>query len=74
MNAIEIAGVPLVSIGDFEGGSGDEVLTSRAETSYRKLVLRGNKVRGVLCLGDIRQAGVIGSQCFARRKSTMLPA
>ena len=62
MNAIEIAGVPLVSIGDFEGETGDEVLTSGAGTSYRKLVLRGSRVRGVLCLGDIRQAGVIGSQ------------
>jgi NAD(P)H-nitrite reductase large subunit len=62
MNAIEIAGVPLVSIGDFEGEAGDEVLTSGTGASYRKVVLRGSKVRGVLCLGDIRQAGVIGSQ------------
>jgi NAD(P)H-nitrite reductase large subunit len=62
MNAIEIAGVPLVSIGDFEGEAGDEVLTSGTGVSYRKVVLRGSKVRGVLCLGDIRQAGVIGSQ------------
>jgi NAD(P)H-nitrite reductase large subunit len=62
MNAIEIAGIPLVSIGDFEGEAGDEVLTSGVGASYRKLVLRGNRLRGVLCLGDIRQAGVIGSQ------------
>ena len=62
MNAVEIAGIPLVSIGDFEGQPGDEVLTSGSGSSYRRIVLRGNTVRGVLCLGDIRQAGVIGSQ------------
>jgi len=61
MNAIEIAGVPLVSIGDIEGEPGDELLTSGVGPRYRKLVLRGNKVRGVLFLGDIRQSGVIGS-------------
>jgi NAD(P)H-nitrite reductase large subunit len=70
MNAIEIGGVPLVSIGDFEGEAGDEVLTSGVGTSYRKLVLRGNKVRGVLCLGDIRQAGVIGSQVLHQTEVT----
>ena len=70
MNAIEIAGIPLVSIGDLEGETGDEVLTSGVGTSYRKLVLRGNKVRGVLCLGDIRQAGVIGSQVLHQTEVT----
>jgi len=62
MNAVEIAGIPLISIGDIEGQPGDEVLTSGAASSYRKIVLRGKTVRGVLCLGDIRQAGVLGSQ------------
>ena len=62
MNAVEIAGVPLISIGDFEGQPGDEIVTSGSGSSYRRLVLRGNAVRGVVCIGDIRQAGVIGSQ------------
>jgi NAD(P)H-nitrite reductase large subunit len=62
MNAVEIAGVPLVSMGDIEGAPGDEVLTTQAGNSYRRLVLRDRTIRGVLCLGDIRQAGVIGAQ------------
>ncbi len=66
MNAIEIAGIPLVSVGDFEGEPGDEVFASSTETSYRKLVLRGGRLRGVLCLGDIRQAGVIASQVLTQ--------
>lgn len=65
-NAIEIAGIPLVSVGDFAGEPGDEVLVSSTQTSYRKLVLRDGRLRGVLCLGDIRQAGVIASQVFSQ--------
>ena len=68
MNAIEIAGVPLVSIGDIEGEAGDEILSSGPGTGYRKLVLRGSRVRGVICLGDIRQAGVIGSQVLRQNE------
>lgn len=60
MNSVEVAGVPLVSVGDIEGQAGDEVFVSRKGGSYKKIVLRGKVVRGVLCLGDIRQAGVIG--------------
>ena len=60
MNAVEIAGMPLVSIGDIEGRTGDDVLAARRNGSYRKVVIRDGKIRGVLFLGDIRQAGVIG--------------
>ena len=61
MNAVEIGGMPLVSIGDIEGRTGDEVLAARRNGTYRKVVIRDGKIRGVLFLGDIRQAGVIGS-------------
>jgi NAD(P)H-nitrite reductase large subunit len=61
MNAVEIAGIPLISIGDIEGTSGDETVTTQAAGFYRKLVLRDRRIRGVLCLGDIRHAGVIGA-------------
>ncbi len=61
MNAVEIGGMPLVSIGDIEGRTGDEVLVERRNGAYRKVVIRDGKIRGVLFLGEIRQAGVIGS-------------
>ena len=61
MNAVEIGGMPLVSIGDIEGQTGDEVLAERRNGAYRKVVIRDGKIRGVLFLGEIRQAGVIGS-------------
>ena len=60
MNAVEIAGMPMVSIGDIEGRAGDDVLAARKGNAYRKVVIRDGKIRGVLFLGDIRQAGVIG--------------
>jgi nitrite reductase (NADH) large subunit len=66
MNAVEIGGMPLISIGDIEGRPGDDVLVAQQGVVYRKVVVRNNKVRGVLCLGDIRQAGVIG-RLIARR-------
>ena len=60
MNAVEIGGMPLVSIGDIEGRMGDETLVARRNGAYRKVVIRDGRIRGVLFLGDIRQAGVIG--------------
>jgi NAD(P)H-nitrite reductase large subunit len=60
MNAVEIGGLPLVSMGDIEGRAGDDVLTAREKGAYRKVVMRDGKIRGVLFLGEIRQAGVIG--------------
>jgi NAD(P)H-nitrite reductase large subunit len=62
MNAVEVAGVPLISIGDIEGMPGDEALVTQGAGFYRKIVVRGKTVRGVLCLGDIRHSGVIGAQ------------
>jgi NAD(P)H-nitrite reductase large subunit len=62
MNAVEVAGIPLISIGDIEGEPGDEALVTQGAGFYRKIVLRGKTVRGVLCLGDIRHSGVIGAQ------------
>ena len=69
MNAVEIGGVPLVSIGDIEGRTGDEVLVARKNGAYRKVVIRDGKIRGVLFLGEIRQAGVIG-RLISRRVET----
>jgi NAD(P)H-nitrite reductase large subunit len=60
MNSVEIAGTPLVSVGDIEGKPGDNIFVVQRSGTYRKVVTHGKTVRGVLCLGDIRQAGVIG--------------
>jgi NAD(P)H-nitrite reductase large subunit len=59
MNSVEIAGIPLISVGDISAGTGDHVLSARSGDSYRKIVLHGNKARGVLFMNDIRQAGVV---------------
>jgi nitrite reductase (NADH) large subunit len=61
MNAVEIAGIPMVSIGDIDGRTDDCVLIDRRGDAYRKVVIRDNVVRGALFMGDIRQAGVIGA-------------
>jgi NAD(P)H-nitrite reductase large subunit len=58
MNSVEIAGIPLVSVGDISAATGDHVLSARSGDAYRKFVLHDNTLRGVLFMGDIRQAGV----------------
>ncbi|MDF2499736.1 MAG: nasB [Anaerosporomusa subterranea] len=59
MNSVEIAGIPLVSAGDVTGSDGDEIVAVRNENLYKRLVLRDNVLKGVLLIGDIRQAGVL---------------
>jgi nitrite reductase (NADH) large subunit len=61
MNAVDVAGIPLVSLGDIEGQPGDDILIAHRHDAYRKIVMRDKVVRGVLCLGEIRQAGVLGA-------------
>ena len=69
MNSVEVAGVPLVSAGTLEAEPGDQVLSCRHGDHYRRIVMRDGKVRGVVCIGDIRSAGVLsglvtrGIQC-----------
>jgi NAD(P)H-nitrite reductase large subunit len=65
MNSVEIAGLSIVSAGDVNGADGDEIL-SRQGDAYRKLVLRQGIVRGVLCLGDVRRAGVFCNMILRR--------
>ena len=61
MNAVDVAGIPLVSLGDIEGQPGDDILIAHRHDAYRKIVMRDKVVRGVLCVGEIRQAGVLGA-------------
>ena len=59
MNSVEVAGVPIVSVGTLEVAPGDQVLSCRHGEHYRRIVMRDGKVRGVICIGDIRSAGVL---------------
>ncbi|MDF2501177.1 MAG: nasB [Anaerosporomusa subterranea] len=61
LNSVEIAGMPIVSIGDIEGNANDDVITFHKGSCYRKVVMRDRVLRGVLCVGDIRHAGVLGN-------------
>jgi len=61
MNAIEVAGVPCVSIGEGNAeGDGYDVLTrsSPERRQYRRLVLEGNRLVGVILVGNISRAGI----------------
>ena len=61
MNAIEVAGVPCVAIGEGNAeGDGYDVLTrsSPERRQYRRLVLEGNRLVGVILVGNISRAGI----------------
>lgn len=61
MNAVEIAGLPVVAFGEVHAGPGDQVLSRVDKNAYHKVIVHNDVPRGVLCLGDIRQAGVLGN-------------
>lgn len=62
MNAVEFFGLPLVSMGLARPKEGLEELTceDKARNIYKKVVLKGNVIVGMIFVGDIRSAGVIG--------------
>ena len=65
MNAMEFFGLPMISMGRIRAGGDDEVLEFVGEEKdvpmYRKIVLDENRVKGVILLGDVGQAGVYHS-------------
>ena len=61
MNSVEIAGIPFISVGDIEGNDQDQILVNHHGGNYKKVVMRGQTVRGVLFLGNICQAGVLAN-------------
>ena len=65
MNAIEFFGLSMISMGRVRESEEDEVLEFADEGNdpplYRKIVLNRNRVKGVILLGDIGQAGVYHS-------------
>ncbi|BCM89204.1 nitrite reductase [NAD(P)H] [Abditibacteriota bacterium] len=69
---LKVMGVELASIGTPREAEGDEVVTY-AEPSkgrYKKLIIRDNRLKGAILLGDVRKAAVL-QQAFDR--STPLP-
>ena len=68
MNAVEVAGIPLVSAGDPNQEADDEVVSLRKGKSYRKVVVRDGMIRGVLFVGDVRQSGVLVNFCLRGQK------
>ena len=60
MNAVDIVGLPTISVGQTVEQKGDEVLKSLDEEnhSYRKIVIRKNRVVGAIFIGPIDRAGI----------------
>ena len=74
MNAVEIAGVPIVSVGEVNAAPGDDVAAAAGPGWYRKVIVRDGVLRGVICVGDIRQAGVLSGLCRKRAETGLAAA
>ena len=63
MNSTDVAGLPCISIGLANPADDDPVEILRRggpdDDSYRKLVLRANRLVGAICVGAIARAGVL---------------
>jgi len=62
MNAVEVFGLPVISMGlSTASGDGFTVLDRKNPTapSYRRVVLRDNRVVGAVFIGDIERAGIL---------------
>jgi nitrite reductase (NADH) large subunit len=60
LNAMELGGLPVVSVGEVHAlaGEGVEILAERHGQVYRKLVFRGNRLVGLILVGQIERAGI----------------
>jgi NAD(P)H-nitrite reductase large subunit len=62
MNAVEFFGLPVLSAGMVNPpDKGYQVIVRRDEDSYRKVVLRGDILVGMLMAGNIERAGILTS-------------
>ena len=62
MNSVDVFGLPTISVGiTSPEGDEHELLSARddAEPSYRKIVLRDNRIVGAIFIGRIDRAGII---------------
>lgn len=59
-NAVEFREIPAIAAGLTEAGEGCEeiVIENQAQNKYKKLVMKDNRLVGMILVGDIRQAGV----------------
>jgi NAD(P)H-nitrite reductase large subunit len=61
MNSIEILNVPSISFGITNPKvNGYEILTKREGERYKKIVLKDNKIVGVILVNNIERAGIYG--------------
>ena len=69
---LKVMGVELASIGTPRESEGDEVVTfsEPRKGRYKKLIIRDNRLKGAILLGDVRKSAVL-QQAFDR--STPLP-
>jgi NAD(P)H-nitrite reductase large subunit len=60
LNAMELGGLPVVSVGDVQARPGDgvEVFAERRGQAYRKLVFSGDRLIGLILVGQIERAGI----------------
>ena len=60
MNAVDVVGLPTISVGQTVEQDGDEVLkrTDAKTGAYRKIVLRDVRVIGAIFIGQIERAGI----------------
>jgi nitrite reductase (NADH) large subunit len=55
--ALKVSGVPVVSLGDFEGGEAEAILLEdQGAAFYRKLVVRDGRLAGAVLFGDTAEA------------------
>lgn len=69
LNAMELGGLPVVSVGDIQAlpGDGVEVFAERHGSNYRKLVFHGDRLIGLILVGQIERAGIY--QTLIREKA-----
>lgn len=60
LNAMGLGGLPVVSVGDAQAETGDgiQVFSERRGNNYRKLVFRGDRLTGLVLVGQIKRAGL----------------
>ncbi|MCJ7583219.1 MAG: FAD-dependent oxidoreductase [Anaerolineales bacterium] len=71
LNAMELGGLPVISVGEVHRTtSADiEVFAERHGSNYRKLVFRGDRLIGLILVGQIERAGVY--QTLIREKANV---
>lgn len=61
MNSLDLFGLATISIGVTKPkGDGYEILTSKTESSYKKLVLKDNVIYGITLVDNVESAGTYG--------------